>query len=175
VAIWAIQQTKVFAKDYEVILLGALVSMLGSVAVDIDHPEAFISRGFPKEILKRSLLLLLIPLMLAAMPGGSKANFVVKLRSYQGWIQIGLIGIAFFVGLRILSRVVFSTLGHRGPLHSLFFTVLASVVAVVAISIAFDGSKWWLGLCFGWGWLSHVLTDKWLTPQGVPLWWPISD
>jgi len=149
------------------------VSVLGAIAVDIDHPQAFVSHWLPKEILRRSsflLLILVIFAVLAAFLGD--ANFMAMLLLNHKLIGIVLISIAFAVGLTAISQLIFNTLGHRGPLHSLFFSLLMTVVAVVAINVAFDSSKWWMGLCFGWGWLSHVLTDKWFTPHDVSLWWP---
>lgn len=73
-----------------------------------------------------------------------------------------------FVGkrLRIISVPLAATVGHRGVTHS----ALAVAAATVAMFL------WW-GEAWSWlaalaiGYLSHLLGD-WLTPSGIPFFWP---
>lgn len=171
VAIWAIQQTSIVSGTSTTVLLGGLAASLGAIAVDIDHPQAFVSRGLPREILSRLLPLLIVPVVLAIVATNNGGDFMAMLSPWRDLIQLGLLGIALALGLMAISLIIFKTLGHRGPLHSLFFSLFMTVVAIVTVNVALDKGHWWLGLCFGWGWLSHVLADG-FTPQGVPFWWP---
>ncbi len=74
--------------------------------------------------------------------------------------------------LMLLSLLLYKSLHHRGPLHSLLFTLCMALAVCAAFSLL--GASWYWGLVFGWGWLWHILADG-LTDQGVPLFWPFDD
>lgn len=150
----------------------------GSIATDLDHPKSFISNSIPSGVIRVALAILVIPLLaaLAAMltthdiPGTwTQLTHLVFGVNFLRWAFIAL-GLAF--GLMLASWLVYKSLHHRGPLHSIYFTLGVTTVACVV--------SWWLwlpwvwGLAFGWGWLWHILADG-LTEQGVPFFWPFND
>ncbi|HLN23094.1 MAG TPA: metal-dependent hydrolase [Patescibacteria group bacterium] len=66
--------------------------------------------------------------------------------------------------LPFLSHPIAAVFGHRGITHSL--------LAVVAALMAWSTALGWMGPPLALGYLSHLAADA-LTPQGVPLLWPI--
>jgi len=83
-----------------------------------------------------------------------------------------LVAIGLSLGLMALSWLLYKSLHHRGPLHSLIFASAVTVAACLTCA-AFEQSWTW-GLVFGWGWLWHILADG-LTKEGVPFFWPFND
>ena len=80
--------------------------------------------------------------------------------------------IARSVGLvtRVTAWAAQRTLGHRGPLHSAWGTLLAFVAgALLGEALGVSG----LGQVVAFGWAVHLLTDAW-TSRGVPLFWPLT-
>jgi membrane-bound metal-dependent hydrolase YbcI (DUF457 family) len=158
--------------------IGAIVTAVGSIATDLDHPRSFISNTIPSRVVRITLAVLAIPL-LAALGAlltthnvtGTVNEFTTMIWgiNFLRWTAIAL-GVS--LGLMLLSLVLYKSLHHRGPLHSLVFTVGVTSVACVAIGLS--GASWIWGLLFGWGWLWHILADG-LTEQGVPLFWPFMD
>jgi hypothetical protein len=158
--------------------MGAVLSAAGSIATDLDHPKSFISNSIPLKIFRFALAILLIP-FLAALAA------LLTTRDLQGtWLQFSalvfgvsflrwaLIALSTALGLMLLSWFVYRSLHHRGPLHSILFTL--AVTAVAGAAAWWSGFSWLWGLVFGWGWFWHVLADG-LTEQGVPFYWPFSD
>jgi membrane-bound metal-dependent hydrolase YbcI (DUF457 family) len=156
-------------------LAGAGIVVLGSLAVDIDHPRALISRGIPLELLARALPFLLILLLPVALllAGGNVDKAWASLQSalQAPWAKWALAGAGIAIVLMLASKMIADTFGHRGALHSLTFTAIMTGLAI-SFSTSFN-QEWWWGLLFGWGWLCHVLADS-LTPHGVPLLWPLA-
>jgi membrane-bound metal-dependent hydrolase YbcI (DUF457 family) len=72
----------------------------------------------------------------------------------------------------LLSWLLYKSLHHRGPLHSLVFAL--GVTAIACFAFWWYWLPWTWGLAFGWGWLSHILADG-LTKEGVPFFWPFND
>ena len=72
------------------------------------------------------------------------------------------------IGRRIwpLSILLSKLLGHRGVTHSL----MAVATLFIGLAILAGGFPAWL-LALATGYLSHIAGD-WLTPAGVPLFWP---
>jgi membrane-bound metal-dependent hydrolase YbcI (DUF457 family) len=158
--------------------IGALTAAAGSIATDLDHPKSFISNTIPSRIVRVALAILAVPLFAALAtllttrdPLGTwtKVSAMLLGISLLRWAVLAL-GLA--LGLILLSWLLYKSLHHRGPLHSLVFALAVTIAACVAFN-AF-GQPWPLGLLFGWGWLWHILADG-LTPEGVPLWWPVHD
>lgn len=155
------------------LLICAGVIAAGAIAVDIDHPHAFVSAALPRIILRIAAPLIglavgvvvVVPLM-----SHNTDSLVEILR--MPFVQWAAAIMGFVVALTLVSRLVARLWGHRGPLHSLAFSVGMTVMAVGVLWLLGAGRFWW-GLLFGWGWLSHVLADG-LTEQGVPLWWPLA-
>jgi membrane-bound metal-dependent hydrolase YbcI (DUF457 family) len=155
------------------LLTGAGVIAAGAIAVDIDHPRSFVSSGLPLDILDRLLpLVVLVVVLAAALLAGRDIKGLMGLLQ-TSWIKLTLTVVGLALALMLASWLIAGTLGHRGPLHSLAFSVGITVVAVGVLLFLVPGFSWWWGLGFGWGWLSHVLADG-LTRYGVPFWWPFS-
>ncbi|MBN1311669.1 MAG: metal-dependent hydrolase [Anaerolineae bacterium] len=160
-------------------VVAAGLVVLGSVSPDIDHPQAWISRRLPHKILGKLLPPLLLVVGLAvglSMAGGHSVESGLR----RLWTEIPLVrwalaGIGFALGLMITARLVSKTVKHRGPLHSIVFSLGVTIAAVaLAMWAGRDWRFWWWGACFGHGFLIHVLSDG-LTRFGVPLWWPFSN
>ena len=158
--------------------IGAVVAATGAIATDLDHPKSFISHSIPSRILRLALAILTIPILATLATLLSKPDVqgtltqatalvlgiaILRWSVYAVCLSLGLIG---------LSWLLYKSLHHRGPLHSLIFS-LAVTIAACSISAAF-GQSWAWGLVFGWGWLWHILADG-LTKEGVPFFWPFSD
>jgi membrane-bound metal-dependent hydrolase YbcI (DUF457 family) len=158
--------------------IGALAVAGGSIATDLDHPRSFIANSIPGLAVRIALAVLAIPLLAAL-------GALLTTRDLQGsWDQ--LLGLVFGIqvlrwallvlllalGLMGLSWLLYKSLHHRGPLHSLLFA--AAVTVAACVSAAAFGQSWLIGLAFGWGWTWHILADG-LTPEGVPLFWPFSE
>jgi membrane-bound metal-dependent hydrolase YbcI (DUF457 family) len=158
--------------------IGALVIGAGSIATDLDHPKSFISNSIPSKVVRIALGILVIP-MLAAMGAfysthdaqGTWTQFtgLVFGVNFLRWALIAL-GCAF--GLMCLSWLLYKSLHHRGPLHSLLFAL--AVTAALCFILWWFWWPWDWGLAFGWGWLWHILADG-LTSEGVPFFWPFKD
>jgi len=158
--------------------MGALIVATGSIATDLDHPKSFISNSIPSRVIRIALAVLAIPL-LAAM-----AALLTTWDVSGTWMQItgliigvnflrwALIALAASLGLMLLSWLLYKSLHHRGPLHSLIFAF--GVTAIACWAFWYYWLPWAWGLAFGWGWLWHILADG-LTEQGVPFFWPFND
>ncbi len=155
--------------------LGALAAAAGSVATDLDHPASFISNTIPSRVVRVSLAVLAIPLLAAAgsyltsrdLPGTlNEISGLIWGIGFLRWAAAALFGALMLV---LLSLLIHKHLRHRGALHSLLFT--AGLTAAACAALALLGQTWVWGLCFGWGWLWHILADG-LTEQGVPFLWP---
>jgi membrane-bound metal-dependent hydrolase YbcI (DUF457 family) len=158
--------------------IGALVVGTGSIATDLDHPKSFISNSIPSGVIRVALAVLVIPLVatLAAMLTthdipGTWTQFAGLVFGVN-FLRWALIALGLSLGLMLASWLLYKSLHHRGPLHSLYFTLGVTTVACVVF--------WWFwlpwawGLAFGWGWLWHILADG-LTEQGVPFFWPFNE
>jgi membrane-bound metal-dependent hydrolase YbcI (DUF457 family) len=158
--------------------LGALVVGSGSIATDLDHPKSFISNSIPSRVIRLALVILVIPLLaaLAALlttqdiPGTWTG--IAGLIFGVDFLRWALIALGLALGLMLLSWLLYKSLHHRGPLHSLLFTL--GVIAAACFTFWWYWWPWTWGLAFGWGWLWHILADG-LTNQGVPFFWPFHD
>jgi len=72
----------------------------------------------------------------------------------------------------IVSKAVRRVARHRGPTHSLLFTVLST--AVVAAVVLYYGEDLLISITFAIGYLSHLIADS-LTRSGVRWLWPFHD
>jgi membrane-bound metal-dependent hydrolase YbcI (DUF457 family) len=158
--------------------LGALAAAAGSIATDLDHPKSFISNTIPSRILRVTLAVLAIPLLAALGTYLTTRDLYGTLTSvttliwginFLRWTALALFTA---LGLMLLSLLLYKSLHHRGPLHSLLFSAGVTLAACAVFGIF--GASWTWGLPFGWGWLWHILADG-LTDQGVPFHWPFND
>jgi membrane-bound metal-dependent hydrolase YbcI (DUF457 family) len=158
--------------------VGALVTAAGSIATDLDHPKSFISNTIPSRVIRVALAILAIPIFVAL-------GVLLTTRDVQGtWTKFSsllfevsllrwtVFALSLSLGLMLLSWLLYKSLHHRGPLHSLVFAMAVTIAACVTFAVF--KLSWSLGLLFGWGWLWHILADG-LTVEGVPFWWPIHD
>jgi membrane-bound metal-dependent hydrolase YbcI (DUF457 family) len=158
--------------------LGALIAASGAIATDLDHPKSFISHSIPSRILRIALAVLTIPILallatLLTLPNapGTWDLFTGLLLGVAA-LRWSLLAIAMCIGLMGLSWLLYKSLHHRGPLHSLLFSLGVTIAA--CFIFALSGQSWAWGLYFGWGWLWHILADG-LTKEGVPFFWPLND
>jgi len=152
---------------------------LGALVPDIDHPQALIGNGLPAKIGGLGLAALLAASIgdwsvahetKPSLGGAMIAPLLQMLRPGLKWAWLA-VGVA--LALVLLSLAASTLLGHRGPTHSLTAALALTLVACVAFAIGHQA--WWLGLWFGWGYLSHLLADM-TTKMGCPaMLWPIQD
>jgi membrane-bound metal-dependent hydrolase YbcI (DUF457 family) len=158
--------------------MGALVVGTGSIATDLDHPKSFISNSIPTGVIRIALAVLVIPVLAALAVMLTTHDLPGTWRQLTGlvfgvtFLRWAFIALGLALGLMLASWLLYRSLHHRGPLHSLYFTLGVTTIACVVF--------WWLwqpwtwGLAFGWGWLWHILADG-LTEQGVPFFWPFNN
>lgn len=158
--------------------LGALLTALGSIATDLDHPKSFVSNTIPSRVIRVALAILALPMLAAAGSllttrdlVGTASNFFALVWGIQ-FLRWTAIALGVSLGLMLLSLMLYKSLHHRGPLHSLLFT--AAVTGAACLAFGLSGTSWTWGLLFGWGWLWHILADG-LTDHGVPFFWPLND
>jgi membrane-bound metal-dependent hydrolase YbcI (DUF457 family) len=165
-------------RTFLTLAIGALVVGTGSIATDLDHPKSFISNSIPSRVIRIALAILVVPLLAAL-------GALLTTQDVQGtWMQVtglmfrvnflrwALIALGSAIGLVLLSWLLYKSLHHRGPLHSILFTL--GVTAIACFALWWFWLPWAWGLAFGWGWLWHLLADG-LTEQGVPFLWPFND
>jgi membrane-bound metal-dependent hydrolase YbcI (DUF457 family) len=158
--------------------IGALLVGAGSIATDLDHPKSFISNSIPTRVIRIALAILVIP-VLAALGAlltthnvlGTWAQFISLVIGVV-FLRWALISLGVALGLMLFSWLLYKSLHHRGPLHSILFAL--AVTAVVGFAFWWYWLPWTWGLAFGWGWLWHIFADG-LTKEGVPFFWPFND
>lgn len=161
-----------------VLAAGAVVTAAGSIATDLDHPKSFVANTIPLRVVRWALAVLALPALVAAGAYLTTRDLGGALEQYQAavfgiaFLRWTAIALALALGLMGLSWLLYKSLHHRGPLHSLAFAAGVTVIACLAFWIF--GEAWAWGLLFGWGWLWHILADG-LTDHGVPLFWPFKD
>ncbi|GAB4277176.1 MAG: hypothetical protein Kow0056_08390 [Coriobacteriia bacterium] len=150
----------------------ATAAAIGALVPDIDHPKSLIGSGIPARIFGLGFGALIAVAALDWQSSRSSSPVIFEgviepLRPLLPWAWLA-VGVA--VALLLISLVVSAMLPHRGPTHSL---VVGAVLTLIVTSIvAFTGPSWTVGLWFGWGYLSHLLTD-WPSKMGCPfLLWP---
>lgn len=158
--------------------IGAVIAATGAIATDLDHPRSFISHSIPSRTLRMALAILTIPLLATLATLLTTPDVPGTLNQFTGLVlgiavlRWSLFAFCLSLGLIGLSWLLYKSLHHRGPLHSLIFALAVTIAACVTCA-AFKQSWTW-GLVFGWGWLWHILADG-LTDQGVPFFWPFDD
>jgi len=156
--------------------VGLGMAALGAIAVDIDHPGAFISSTAPKRLFKVAIRLLVFISIPAIITIASSKR--VNLMDPDRLLRADLFRILAMVtigaaGFFVLSRLIQGLFKHRGPIHSPAFFVGVTMVVTLLLAL-FVTKWWWLGILFGWGWFTHLAADS-LTVQGVPLLWPVTN
>ena len=157
--------------------IGALVVGAGSIATDLDHPKSFISNSIPSRVIRIALVILMIPLLAVLAALLTTADMIGTWTQFTGlvfgvnFLRWALIALAAAFGLMALSWLLYKSLHHRGPLHSILFTLGVTIFSSLILRAL--GLHWTWGLALGWGWLWHILADG-LTEQGVPFFWPFN-
>jgi membrane-bound metal-dependent hydrolase YbcI (DUF457 family) len=158
--------------------IGAVVAATGAIATDLDHPRSFISHSIPSRILRIALAILTIPVLATLATLFTNPDVNATWSQFTGLVlgvailRWSLFAASLSLGLMGLSWLLYKSLHHRGPLHSLVFALAVTLAACAAFA-AFR-QPWTWGLVFGWGWLWHILADG-LTKEGVPFFWPLND
>jgi membrane-bound metal-dependent hydrolase YbcI (DUF457 family) len=158
--------------------IGAVITATGAIATDLDHPKSFISHSIPSRIVRIALAILTIPILaflatLLTYPDATGTwNHFTGLVLGVAVLRWCVIAIGLSLGLMAISWLLYKSLHHRGPLHSLIFALGVTIAACAAFAIFKQSWAW--GLAFGWGWLWHILADG-LTKEGVPFFWPFND
>ncbi len=160
-------------------LSGPAVAAIGAAAIgalvpDIDHPKAWISNRIPGSLIALGLMTLLgfwfvgwtVRRDPSQMFGPVFTGMLDAVRPHLGWAWLAL---AIGIALLVASMVIAAMVEHRGPTHSLSVGFGLTLVALVGFAIIGRPA---LGLWFGWGYLTHLLTDA-MTPMGCPAFlWP---
>ncbi len=158
---------------------GPAVAAMGAAAIgalvpDIDHPKAWISNRIPASLFGLGVTVLAAyGIMRWSAQGASSqmfgpmfvglADMMVPLLSWA-WLAVA-VGLV----LLVVSMIIASVVEHRGATHSLAAGAVVTCIALIAFAFA---GRPTIGLWFGWGFLTHLLTDA-LTPMGCPaLLWP---
>ena len=158
--------------------IGAVITATGAIATDLDHPRSFISHSIPSRVVRIALAILTIPILALVATLLTTQHAGETLSQFTGLVLgvsvLRWCAIAFGVslGLMALSWLLYKSLHHRGPLHSLIFATGVTIAACAVF--AFYRQSWLWGLAFGWGWFWHILADG-LTKEGVPFFWPFND
>lgn len=158
--------------------MGALLVGTGSIATDLDHPKSFISNSIPSHIIRIALVILAIPVLAAVGALFTTQDVFGTWTKLTGFIlgvnilRWALISLCVALGLMLLSGLLYKSLHHRGPLHSIIFALGVTLAACWVFW--YFWLPWAWGLAFGWGWLWHILADG-LTEEGVPFFWPFND
>jgi membrane-bound metal-dependent hydrolase YbcI (DUF457 family) len=149
---------------------------IGSLVPDIDHSKAWISNRIPATLIAFGLVFVLwFEFSRRSVSSASSTGLGAALgaplldmaRPFLGWAWLALTLGALLLSVAML---VTTLVEHRGPTHSL--TVAAALTLVACVGFALAAHPLTLGLWFGWGYLTHLLTDL-MTPMGCPaLLWP---
>jgi membrane-bound metal-dependent hydrolase YbcI (DUF457 family) len=152
------------------------MAALGSIAVDIDHPGAFISATAPRRLFRvgiRLLVFISIPAIIT-LASSRRVNLMEPGQLLQAEIFRLLAAVTIgAASLFVFSRIVQGLFKHRGSVHSPTFWVGITIGITILLAL-FVPEWWWMGLTFGWGWFTHLAADG-LTPRGIPLIWPLSN
>lgn len=150
------------------------VAAIGALVPDIDHPKAWISNRIPGSLILFGLMTLLgfwfvgwtVRRDPSQMFGHLFTRMLDAVRPHLGWAWLAL---AIGIALLVASMVIAAMVEHRGPTHSLGVGFGLTLVALVGFAVVGRPA---LGLWFGWGFLTHLLTDA-MTPMGCPaMLWP---
>src|SRR5512136_1829816 len=115
--------------------IGALVVGAGSIATDLDHPKSFISNSIPSGVIRLALAILVVPLLAALAAILTTHDVPGTWMGFAGlvfgvdFLRWALIAFAVALGLMLLSWLLYKSLHHRGPLHSIIFTMGVTAVA----------------------------------------------
>jgi len=159
---------------YATIVAGALISGVGALAPDIDHPTSTVSRGVPRALMAQAVRLFLPFAALIALSAylGDRARLLDLASAMLPLMRLAVAIAVAAAALLALSVVVRAAFGHRGATHSLVFAAVAAATAMLVCS--WLGVRETYGLAFGGGWLSHLIADAG-TRKGLPaLLWPFT-
>ena len=84
--------------------------------------------------------------------------------------KLSNVAIGGIAPLKLVARLLSRSLGHRGPMHSLFAVLVVALAFGLPLALLLDP---FAGFGLTLGYLSHLLLDA-CTKSGVPLYWPES-
>gem|GEM_PF-2390846 len=147
----------------------AAVAAAGGLAPDLDHPWSLASFSIPATLCGYGGGFLAV----AAWQRKQTGPQVLDLSALgPGYFSAAWIAVWVGALLLILSLVAAAVFGHRGPVHSIAFGAIASIVVAIGLAV-FHAPLWWT-IAFAWGWTSHLLADA-TTRMGLPsLLWPLN-
>jgi membrane-bound metal-dependent hydrolase YbcI (DUF457 family) len=166
-ACWGLRQAGMDIAPVSMVTAAA-VAAAGGLAPDLDHPFSLASFAIPSTLLGYGGGFLAVAAWQKQQTGPQMLDLWALGPGYfsAAWIAVW-VG-ALLLGLSLVAAKVF---GHRGPVHSIAFGVIATVV--VAIGLAASRAPLWWALAFAWGWASHLAADA-TTKMGLPsLLWPL--
>lgn len=130
----------------------AVYTIIGSLAPDIDHPKAYLSR-----------------ILYALIGIGTIILIFKRILSIEDYKYIPIIVIPLL--LLGISKLIYRLYGHRTITHSLLIVLLMSLI-LIATSFLIDIYTIYF-YCFISGYLSHILADT-FTGNGIPYFYPFS-
>ncbi len=146
----------------------AAVAAAGGLAPDLDHPFSLASFAIPTTLLGYGGGFLAVLARQKTQEGPQLFSLTALGPSFvtAAWIAV-------WVGILLLalSLTAGKLFGHRGPVHSIAFGLIATLV--VGLGLLVSGAPLWWALAFAWGWASHLAADG-TTKMGLPhLLWPL--
>ncbi|MHB9004461.1 MAG: metal-dependent hydrolase [Coriobacteriia bacterium] len=141
---------------------------VGSLAPDLDHPGSLASLSIPASLLAYGGVFLLFAWLPERIPSLGVLDLSKLPAPYH---QAASLAVGTALALFLLSAVAGATFGHRGPVHSIVFGLIATAAFFVAMLVLH--APLYLGIAFAWGWVTHLVADA-TTPMGLPsVLWPI--
>lgn len=151
------------------ILTGVLIAGVGALFPDIDQHGSTINRTAIWMVGVGIALLVFRVALPAQLTDGMWLRFiqmVLPSLSLERILAWSLVIVSMMIALMPALTV------HRGFTHSWVFAILMTFVTVLYYQFA--GLPLVFGLCYGWGWVCHLLGDL-TTDMGLPAWaWPFT-
>jgi membrane-bound metal-dependent hydrolase YbcI (DUF457 family) len=126
--------------------MGAVFTATGAIATDLDHPKSFISHSIPSRLVRVALAILTIPILAALAALLSTPDVQGTVNQFTGLVlgmsilRWSLFALLASLGLMGLSWLLYRSLHHRGPLHSLIFAMAVTILACATFA-AFSHSE----------------------------------
>jgi len=170
VVLLGLPQNAMGGLDAAILVPAAIAAAAGSLAPDLDHPSSLASLSIPASLITYAGVFLAVRSYEITHP--TAFSFGLS-QLGPGWVAAAWISLMAGFGLLILSFALGAMFGHRGPVHSVFFGLCASVLVLLALAIV--NAPLWLAGWFAWGWWAHLAADA-MTPAGLShVLWPITE
>lgn len=152
--------------------IAAMTAGFGALMPDLDHPDSKASNAVPLELLSWGVGVAGMAIVVAYFTGrlGGDQAVAVARSAFAPLLRGAVIAIVLALVLVGASLVLRAVSHHRGTTHSLAFAAGITAIGSIVCGVASVPVSY--GLAFGWGWLTHLITDA-MTPAGLPsLYWP---